>query len=194
MAVLGPHALWIAFFVVMVCFVGRNRIRDALSRVSRIEFRGLRVDLESGVETAAAARQIAIPLGVRRQVAERLISAQSRIARTRFLWIDDHPENNETELRILKALGANIDLAHDDDARKRLNATVYDIVLSDITRGGRKDAGMRFLPVVAKAILGPKVIFYTGDVRGKPEGAFGITTRPDELMHLIVDALERARA
>jgi hypothetical protein len=30
-------------------------------------------------------------------------------------------------------------------------------------------------------------------MRGTPPGAFGITNRPDELIHLVLDVLERER-
>ena len=44
------------------------------------------------------------------------------------------------------------------------------------------------------ATLGPAVIFYVAESKGPPKVAFGIATRPDELMHLIADALERRRS
>ena len=40
------------------------------------------------------------------------------------------------------------------------------------------------------------VVFYVGRVdraAGVPAGSFGITNRPDELLHLVMDALERCR-
>jgi hypothetical protein len=41
------------------------------------------------------------------------------------------------------------------------------------------------------------VIIYLYDLdreRGVPGGAFGITNRPDELVNLVLDALERSRS
>lgn len=194
-AALGPPGLWVLFLTGMVLLVGPARIRELLSRLSRIQLSGVRIELESGLASAAAARGMAVPRKVRTEVAERLRVVNARMVKSRFLWIDDNPEGNVAELKILKALGATIDLAcSDEEARQRLNGAVYDIVLSDIRRGGREDAGVRFLREVTNAILGPAVIFYVGDAKGTPPGAYGITTRPDELMHLIVDALlERSR-
>lgn len=37
------------------------------------------------------------------------------------------------------------------------------------------------------------VIFYVGRAReGAPAAAFGLTTRPEEMWHLVMDALERS--
>ena len=191
-AALGPHVLWVLFLAIVLWRVGGTTIRDVLSRVNLVEFGGVRVGIESAVKSAAAVRDVKVSPQARRAVAERLRLTQPRLAATRFLWIDDNPGGNEAEMRILKSLGATIDLARsDDEARERLIGAVYDIVLSDIKRGERGDEGIKFLPVATAAILEPAVIFYVGESKGKPEGAFGIATRPDELMHLIVDALER---
>ena len=40
------------------------------------------------------------------------------------------------------------------------------------------------------------MIFYVGSLdkeKGTPPGAFGITNRPDELTHCVLDVLERVR-
>ena len=141
--------------------------------------------------SAAVARQINVPRKATREVADQLRVARGRIAAARILWIDDNPENNLIELRILKALGATVDLAGSDkEALKRLRGAVYDLVLSDVGRGGRECAGFEFFPDLEKTILKPPVIFYTwGMSEGKPAGAFGMTSRPDELMQMIADAL-----
>ena len=191
-AALAPHVLWALVVGLMLWRVGATTIRDVLSRVKGVEFGGVRIEIESVVKSAAAARHTEVSPQASRAVAERLRRAQERVAATRLLWIDDHPTGNTEEMRILKGLGATIDLAvSSDEARERLAAAVYDIVLSDIERGKQGDEGIRFLPEVSDALLSPPVIFYVTVSKGTPKGAFGIATRPDELMHLIVDALER---
>ena len=184
--------LWALLLAWLARFVGAEALRELLLRLKRVEVAGLRFDVESGVESAAAASRQKVPWKERKDLAQRLRLAQPRIAETRFLWIDDNPAGNKAELRLLNGLGASIDLAcSDDEARERLDAAIYDIVLSDIRRGESAKAGVEFLPVIAQAMLEPPVIFYVIESKGKPEGAFGIATRPDELMHLIVDALDR---
>jgi hypothetical protein len=53
------------------------------------------------------------------------------------------------------------------------------------------DAGKAFLPKVRQAPLSPPLIFYVGQERDVPAGAFGLTIRPDELLNLVLDVLER---
>ena len=189
---LGPHVLWGLLLVWVLRKVGWPAVRSAMLRVKAVELGPVRVEIESGVESAAAARGVEVPEREKKMVAKRLRSAQPQLAMTRVLWIDDVPAGNKAEIGLLNGLGATIDLARGDgEARERLKGAVYDIVLSDIRRGQCRDAGIRFLPEVSDAILAPPVIFYVRESQGTPGGAFGIATRPDELMHLIVDAVER---
>lgn len=191
-AALGPHVLWALFLAFLLWRVGGKALRDVVSRVTGVKLAGVRIEIESAVESAASARKVSVSPHAKRTVAERLRLAQPRLATTRFLWIDDNPIGNSAELTILRDLGATIDLARSNDqARERLDAAVYDIVLTDIKRGPQGDEGIEFLPTAAGAILEPAIIFYVAESKGKPEKAFGIATRPDELMNLIADALER---
>lgn len=91
--------------------------------------------------------------------------------------------------------GSSIDLATNSDiAREQLSRGVYDVLLTDMTRGKDRDAGRKLMPELEQAQLNPPIIFYVTDpTRTKPDQAFGLTVRPDELFHLITDALERQR-
>ena len=76
-----------------------------------------------------------------------------------------------------------------DDRR----AVPFQVILSDIARGSRADAGLRALPELRRLAPGVPVIFFVSEVDhdlGVPDGATGITDRTDELLHLVVDALE----
>ncbi|MCY4011313.1 MAG: hypothetical protein OXG82_01215, partial [Gammaproteobacteria bacterium] len=135
-AALVPHLLWAVLLVWVLRRVGWDTVRDVLTRISEVEVAGVRVAIESGVKSAAEARNVAVPLEERRIVAERLRKAQRRLAGARVLWIDDLPAGNEAEMKVLNRLGATIDVARSDgEARKRLDGGVYDVVLSDIRRG-----------------------------------------------------------
>ena len=72
----------------------------------------------------------------------------------------------------------------------------YDVILSDMARDNRPTAGLEMLPALQQHNHQIPVIFYIGVVdpaKGVPPGAFGITNRPDELLHLILDVLERTK-
>jgi len=70
------------------------------------------------------------------------------------------------------------------------------VIISDIARGDTADQGVRDLPLLRRSAPETPVIFYVGKLdshQGTPAGAFGITNRPQELLHLVLDALERKR-
>jgi CheY-like chemotaxis protein len=72
----------------------------------------------------------------------------------------------------------------------------FDIVLSDLKRGEDAGAGLAMLATLRQSHPTLPVIFYVGEfdpARGVPPFAFGLTNRPDELLHLILDVLARRK-
>ena len=190
-----PHIWWSTVALIVFFIVGPSRIREALTKLTKVRIAGLEFELESKIESAAKAREIDLSPQLRDRLARRLERRQFLITCARILWIDDNPLNNGVEIGLLSSFGATIDLAlSDQEAREQLRCAVYDIVLSDMSRHNDEEAGKRFLPEVNDAVLSPPLIFYVGKVRPLPQGAFGLTTRPDELLHLILDALERGKS
>jgi CheY-like chemotaxis protein len=116
---------------------------------------------------------------------------------SRLLWIDDKPEGNAGEMKLLRKLGVVVDTAvSSEDAREMLSKFHYDVIVSDVDREGRSHEGLSFLQSLVGTRLFRYTIFYVGQVDEKqpiPVGAFNITNRPDKLLHLIMDALERER-
>ena len=116
----------------------------------------------------------------------------------KILWLDDYPENNRNERRMFRQLRADTDIARNsNEALEMLRCDIYDLVISDIARDDEDDLdGLQFLSELRKTDADTPVIFYIGVMepgKGVPEHAFGITDRPDELLHLTLDALERNR-
>ncbi len=115
----------------------------------------------------------------------------------RLLWIDDNPEFNNDETKVLRKLGITVDTATtSDEARKMLSRFNYDAILSDMKREGKEDEGTKFLESLKKTRMFRYTIFYVGHVDDKlpvPKEAFNITDRPDKLLHLVMDVLERER-
>jgi len=112
-----------------------------------------------------------------------------------LLWVDDHPENNISERRILTSLGVAVDTARStSEVLDLLPNTSYDLIFSDLKRDGVEDEGIRFLDQVVTLKHRKPTIFYTGksDIsRGLHPLSFAIATRPDHLLHYIMDVLER---
>ncbi len=118
-----------------------------------------------------------------------------------IFWIDDCPENNLNEWRMFFQLRMKIDIAKStDEALKKLAEKKYDLIISDMARRESEkdiaDAGVQFLNMFREKDSTTPVIFYIGvykPEKGLPPGAFGITKRPDELLHLVIDALSRKK-
>ena len=175
--------------------IGPSRFREAFTKVNKIGLAGFEVEFKSEIEAAAKASNIDLPFQLRDRLARRLEHRRSLISRARILWIDDHPKNNTIEIGLLSNFGAVLDLALSyQDARKRLRSAIYDVVLSDMTHDHEDEDGKNIVPDVKAAVHSPPLIFYVGKERPTPEGAFGLTVRFDELLHLILDALERRRS
>jgi hypothetical protein len=113
----------------------------------------------------------------------------------RILWIDDRPEGNVWEYDCLTALGAGVKTVETTrSAVACLEREPYDLVISDVEREGRPTRGIEDLPSLQVRQRAIPVILYVMDLKpGVPAGAFGVTARPDELLHLCMDALERSR-
>ena len=116
----------------------------------------------------------------------------------RILWVDDRPENNLFERATFKSMGIGISLATSTEgAVATLQAEPADLLISDMERYGNRAAGLQLLERLQGLPERPATIFYVGSLdrgRGTPPGAFGITNRPDELIHYVLDVLERDRA
>ncbi len=115
----------------------------------------------------------------------------------KILWVDDHPENNINEKRTLEGFGVHVDqVTSTTEALNRLLGRSLDLIISDMDRAGRSDAGMELLCSLLSSDCPIPLVFYVGMVdpnRGIPVGAFGIADQPQPLLHLVLDVLERQR-
>jgi CheY-like chemotaxis protein len=113
----------------------------------------------------------------------------------RVLFVDDHPSNNFYERVALAEMGLSVDVAV--STREGLRAAHHlrpNVIVTDMERSGQANAGLQFLQAARAQGIKVPVVFYVGKVLealGVPTGAFAITDRPDELLHLVLDVLER---
>jgi DNA-binding NtrC family response regulator len=109
--------------------------------------------------------------------------------------VDDAPANNLAFRQVLRGLGAGVEPARDTLECLALAATShFDLIVSDIDRGNEN--GIDGLRRLREAGVKAPATFYVRQVdrsRPVPETALGITHLPDELLHLVIDGLERAR-
>ena len=115
----------------------------------------------------------------------------------RILWVDDHPENNINEKRTLEDFGVQVDQVRSaTEALERLLGRPFNLILSDMDRDGCSDAGLELLRTLRLSDCPIPLVLYVGEVdlnRGVLVGAFGIADRPEPLVHLVLDVLERQR-
>jgi CheY-like chemotaxis protein len=194
---LVPSILWVGF-AVLLTLLFRNPIAERLRGLRSLELPGgVSAQFDAAIAQAAVSTGTVIPAGERSRLQRRVARDADLLRDSRLLWIDDEPSSTRTERSALTALGVVIDTAaSDDDARRRIVAERYDVVISDIARGDRNDAGLTFIPTIREHDEDVPIIFYIRNADpelGTPAGALGLTNRPDELVDLLLDALQRRR-
>lgn len=148
-------------------------------------------------------------------VVQRLHEHGAVLARAHVLWVDDHPENNQSIVELLSGYGVDVEVARTNaQAISQLarHPWRFDVLISDMGRDAEPEAGQ--FPGVAFAeqaleLTGTRTILFAGRfeptaVPGlSPEESlaltrrvdsvtFGRTNRADELIHLVLDLLERS--
>jgi CheY-like chemotaxis protein len=192
-----PSILWVGFAVLVVVLF-RSAIADRLPALRSLELPGgVKAQFDAAMAQAAVSSGTVIPEGELTRLDRRVARDAVLLRESQILWIDDEPWSTRTERAALTALGVVIETAtSDDDARQRLVADRYDVVVSDIARGDRNQAGVEFISTIREYDTAVPIIFYIRNMdldRGTPYGALGLTNRPDELVDLLLDALERRR-
>jgi CheY-like chemotaxis protein len=194
--------------IAVVVVLAAVRFREPLSRllderVSRVSAFGFTVDLRPAEVDAAVQARVAdsgpsVPgAGIGSQVVDRATRLAPRLAGRTALWVDDHPENNAIERKMLRQMGLFVEpMTTNADGLAALAdpGDHFDLVLSDIGRDDGSPDGLALLEAVRRMADPPPVILYIGRVdpsRPRPPGAFGITDRPDVLLNLVMDALDR---
>lgn len=136
-----------------------------------------------------------LPTWIKDALFERIAYVKEKELKIKTLWVDDFPSNNFYESQVLISIGLEIDFAKSsEEAKQLLSKSNYEIMLSDISRHSKHDEGLRFhKELIGKGIDLP-TIFYIGYFernKGVPPYAFGITDIPNDLIHLILDVIER---
>jgi CheY-like chemotaxis protein len=193
-----PSILWVVLVAVLIGVFYKPIVRELLPRVSGFKAFGVEVALvRQELDRAVEKQEAEVSQGDRAQFLTRAQRVAPIVQGAQILWVDDNPDNNIYERSILRSLGIFVDLARTSaEALSMLSQTQYDVVISDMSRDGVADEGLRFLAEMRERGLLRWTIFYIGRVdpeRGVPAYAFGITDRPDHLLHLVFDSLERER-
>lgn len=191
-----PHVIWAAVVIIILLWIGREGLKALAGRVHKVGAAGFEIEFQATIESAAAAHQQQIPLTDLGRASRRLSSQQALLKGARLLWIDDRPDNNLNEIKLFEEAGARVDTQLTSAAAEAaIMQVTFDLIISDIDREGTAKEGLRFADHLAEVRNSPPLVFYVAHaLRPAPVSAFGITDRPDELVHLVLDALGRSRS
>ncbi len=191
--------LLLALFGIFAVIFGYRRRNELAASFSSVRLPGgLEFTFRTELDDALAKRAPTEVSEVARSRVQRRASRDIAITDgARILWVDNTPEGNVPERKVIRSLGVMIDLARtSDEGVDALGRADYDLIISNMNRDGRTDEGERFLSHIRTHGHREPVVFYILNLdaaRGTPTGAVGITNRPDELVHLVLDGLERVR-
>jgi hypothetical protein len=199
-----PSILWFLLVVVLLILFYRP-IRDELLpklgafKAMGVELSFVKDSIDAALELAEKSPQwkVEVPTTDKEHALKRARKHLHIFRDAQFLWVDDHPENNFNEIVMFRQLKVGTQTAESTEkALEILESRHFDLVISDIKRDNDNSAGLKFLEQFHKINNSTPVIFYVGVFdakKGIPPQAFGITNRPDELLHLTLDALERVK-
>ena len=207
-----PTLVWGALAFYVFFHIRKPFIRDVLPRLGQLKAGGLELSfaeqsIAKAVESAndnnivvastMPKGKVEISKSDRERVLQRALKAESIISGKRVLWIDDVVDNNRLERDMLEAVGLKIEQVQSNKRAEQAlakNQGGYDIILSDIAREAGAPSGLDFLESYRKKPDHLPVIFYISELDEDlplPPGAFGLSNRPDEILHLVIDALAR---
>lgn len=118
-----------------------------------------------------------------------------------ILWVDDHPEWNDSLIRLFRTVGITVDTALSTrDAVRALGRRSYDLVISDMRREAERDgdtAGTRLLDnMISVGIPTPAVFFSENTAAHTAPHPRAITTTnsPEKLVDIVVEFVGDLRA
>ena len=111
----------------------------------------------------------------------------------RIVWINRQPQHNTWERELFHSFGSTIVAV--DTPGAALTAAQHDTVhvaISDVHRYDDPSGGVAAVEEFHGTGADVPVVFYVNDLAGS-FGAYGRTNEPNELLHLVLDRLERSR-
>lgn len=176
--------------------LGAAEAKRAVAQVGTESTSGSRADMPAAGPGAGA--DMPSPASMARTVTSGLRDArvQQDLHGATVLWVDDRPDNNRWEREALQALGVRFELSTTtEDALRLLARRSFDAVISDLSRGLDRRAGLDLLDAIRRSDPTTPFFIYGGAqaVRSREEilahGAQGCTSSPQELMAMVIAAI-----
>ena len=187
--------------VFLAVYIGA-RYRDELQGFFRHikKFMGLGAEAKcasKSFDNAISVQQVEVCQNDYQSALKRLKLISPYLHGIRILWIDENHVRTRHERELLEQFGVRITLASTSaQAETALRKNCFLLVITDINREGRNTEGLDFVNRTVYAGISVWTIAYVRtyqDGLPRPPYLFGITNRPDHLIHLICDIIDRER-
>ncbi len=192
-----PSIVWAGTLLVIVLLFRRSIRERLLPRLEGVEAFGVKATFVREELDRAADTEPVGDSQQRTQVARRAERLAPVLTGARVLLVNDAPGEMRHVVSILQGLGLSVTITTStDEALKALETRDFDVVVSDMRRADDEVAGVEMLKASVNRGISRPTILAVGryePARGTPPFAFGITNRVDELLNLVLDALERSR-
>ncbi|MFD4628177.1 response regulator [Streptomyces sp. NPDC058475] len=193
-----PAVLWVAFAAAVYFTLRRTLIQRLVPRLTALRALGVEVELAADLlDRAQDESQSTVTATARRTALGRLEHAADVLQGGKILWVDDRPQGNVPLVELFRAAGMHVDVTlSTEEATPLFRRRPYDIIVSDIDRDGDQQAGIKMLRVLEQYRIDVPVLIYTGRFdpeRGVDRRIFAAPTTPVELVHYVIDLMERAR-
>jgi len=197
-----PDLLWVLLALVIFIYSYRLIKKTLLPNVTNISAFGIKINmLKESIDSIYDIAQkdkmwdVSISELDKDIVLKRTNRNLNLFKNLSILWFDDRPDTLKNEIKMFRQLGGKIEITTTlEKTISMLKTNNFDLMISDIDRSNGEEDGVSTLKQLYKNKTYVPTIFYIGDVNeelGIPPHAFGLTNRPDELLHLVIDILER---
>lgn len=197
-----PSVLWFFFVVSLVVLLYKPFRYKILPNITSFKLKGIEISLinksmDSAIDLAEKSPEwnITVDEFDKKAAINRATQNAEVFHKVKIIWVNDEPDSCINEIEMFKNLGCfSKTVINSEDAINMITHDNFDIVISDIQRKNGDIDGIRFLQNLRVQDKTIPVIFYVGSINKEkpiPIGSFGITNRPDELLHLVLDILER---
>ncbi len=193
-----PALLWVGLAITAFVLLYKPLKDDLIRNITAFKGFGIEVTLrqaQSTLEHINLHRELAVSPNDLKQVLRRTSRASRILKELSVLWVDDHPKNNEEEVKLFREFGIHVRCVETtEEALKAFETMSYDAVISDMERGGDSEAGTKLAKQLLDCRRDACVVVYLTKMdfgRETPPHIFGLTNRPDHLLHYLIDIAER---